>query len=83
MYCAYYQSPVVRQHVSFFVATLRAHEHLCFDRTLDAQNQVFEFFVPEKNVALFESIMNIYVRMGVIYSFTRMHNRLTDPTQSL
>ncbi len=82
-YCAYFQARVVRPRVWFFTATLRSFEHLCFDRTLDKRESVFEFFVPVDAVALFEKLMAWYQEQGIVEYFEQLPNRLLDPQQSL
>jgi len=52
MYCSYYQAEVAKPTTWFLVSTLRANEHLCFDRTLDKEHGIFEFFVPQRRYCL-------------------------------
>lgn len=45
-YCSYYQAHIKRPYCWFLVAVLRSFEHVAFDRTIDKNNSIFEFFVP-------------------------------------
>ncbi len=82
-YCVYFQAKIDRPRVWFFTATLRSFEHLCFDRTLDKAQSVFEFFVPQDNVLLFVQLMQWYQEQGVASNFIQLPNRLTDPNEKL
>ena len=59
-YCSYYQANVRQEDTWFFVATLRAHDHLAFDRTHDKATGLFEIFVPEGCEPEFLRIMQYY-----------------------
>ncbi|MCL4361332.1 DUF4911 domain-containing protein [Candidatus Dependentiae bacterium] len=83
MYCNYYQAVVKQKDVWFFVATLRSFEHLTFDRTLDKQKSIFEFFVPKDLEKEFEKIMQIYIGYNIISDFQKLTNRLEDPNQEV
>lgn len=77
MYCSYFQARVVPQDTWFFVATLRSNEHLCFDRTLDPSEGLFEFYVPQENEAFFVELMRHYEKIGIVSGFEKKENRLT------
>ncbi|HAU30042.1 MAG: hypothetical protein UV79_C0005G0027 [candidate division TM6 bacterium GW2011_GWF2_43_17] len=82
-YCAYFQAKIDRPRVWFFTATLRSFEHLCFDRTLDKTQSLFEFFVPEDNKAFFTQLMRWYQEQGIAFEYKQLPNRLLDPEQFL
>ena len=44
MFCQYYQAKVNRNKTWFVVGLLRNESHWVFDRTLDKQNELLEFF---------------------------------------
>ena len=44
MYSLYFQAQVNKKETWFLAATLRSFEHLAFDRTVDKQAGIFEFF---------------------------------------
>ena len=75
-YCRYYQAHVVKPKTWFFVATLRSFEHCCFDRTLDAEQGLFEFFVPIGMEELFLGIMQQFQDSGILSSLNRLPNRM-------
>lgn len=77
-YCQYYQAYVDRSKTWFFTATLRAHEHLAFDRTVDAQKGLFEFFVPINNESVFLKLMAIFQDLGIIKELNKLENRLKE-----
>ena len=64
--CAYYQAHVPREHVWFFVATIRSFDNLLFDRTCDVEHSIFELFVAPDRVQEFESIMTWYKKHGYV-----------------
>ena len=75
-YCLYYQAHVIPTTCWFFVACLRSYEHLCFDRTFDVKNSIFEFLVPESNKQTFEEIMAYFEQRGLITNVTQKPNRV-------
>lgn len=77
-YCKYYQAKVKREKCSFFVAILRSFEHLCFDRTLDKKESLFEFFVPENNQDYFLEIINCFIDLNIVTEFKELENRLIN-----
>lgn len=74
-YCTYYQAHVPREHCWFLTATLRSYEHMAFDRTLDKEHSIFEFFVAESQEPLFLTIMTRFEKEGVIENLKRIPNR--------
>lgn len=74
----YYQAKVTPERCWFFAAVLRAQEHLCFDRTLDKNTNVFEFFVPRGQVQEFESLMRYFAREGIVSSLAQLPNRFAN-----
>ncbi len=77
--CSYYQAHVVPRDAWFFVGILRSFEHLCFDRTLDVQKSIFEFFVPTDMEHSFVTFMNYFQQQGIIADLKKLPNRLGDP----
>lgn len=78
-YCSYYQALVDRTNTWFLVAVLRSFEHCAFDRTYDAQKSMFEFFVPEDTEQTFLDVISYLQQEGIVFSYTKMPNRLMDP----
>lgn len=83
MVSKYYQARIEREYTWFFVATLRAHEHLAFDRTLDKSSGLFEFFVPADRALFFEQLMNYYQSIGIVHNVQELPNRLLEPGSEL
>jgi len=74
-YCTYYQAHVPREHCWFLTATLRSYEHVAFDRTLDKEQSIFEFLVPESQEPLFLQVMSRFEAEGVIKDLQKFPNR--------
>jgi len=77
-YCLYYQAYVVPSQCWFLAATLRSHEHLAFDRTLDVEKSIFEFFVPSVNEPYFLELMQYYQEKGIVKNLQKLPNRLIE-----
>ena len=45
-YCLYFQAHVKKSECWYLTSVLRSIEHLVFDRTIDTEHSIFEFFVP-------------------------------------
>jgi len=75
--CIYYQAKVKKSACWFFVGVLRSFEHLVFDRTLDKQNSIFEFFVPVPLQKNFEELMGWFAGQGIIFNLQELPNRLS------
>jgi hypothetical protein len=76
--CVYYQAHVVPQEAWFFVGVLRSFEHLCFDRTLEKERSIFEFFVPSELEASFVHLMTYFQNRGIVVDLKKLPNRLAD-----
>lgn len=76
MVCLYYCAQLKKEHVWLITATLKSFEHLAFDRTIDKQQSIFEFFVPELNKSTFVAIMNRFQDLGYITWWEERENRL-------
>lgn len=83
LYCSYYQAHVQRELSLYVVAALRSYEHLAFDRTLDAETSLFEFFVPDSTEKYFLTLMNYLQSEGFIYDLKKIPNRLADSNEQL
>lgn len=78
-FCLYFQACIVKKDTWFFVATLRCHEHMSFDRTLDVSTGVFEFFVPERYQEQFLLFMAYMENEGIVSELKQLPNRLAQP----
>lgn len=78
-YCSYYQAHVNRQQAWFFVAVVRSFENMMFDRTLDTEQSIFEFFVPPDTEVDFLKIITLLEKLGVVAQVQKLDNRLSLP----
>jgi len=76
-YSAYYQAHVLREKTWFFTAVLRSYEHMVFDRTLDKQSGLFEFFVPQAMEPAFLTLMAYFEGEGIVSGLRKTANRLS------
>jgi len=81
LYCSYYQAHVQREKCLYMVAALRSYEHIAFDRTLDAETSLFEFFVPISTEKYFLTLMDGLQSEGLIYDLKKLPNRLIHSDQ--
>ena len=80
-YCTYYQARVKDGDATLLVGVLKNVGHVCFDRTLENETGLFEFFVPRDQNDLFLAIMADFEAMGSVTGLTELPNRLLDPAQ--
>ena len=73
--CLYFVGKVERSKVWVLVSAMRATEHVCFDRTLDVQNSIFEFFVPEAMLPIFLQVTDYLKKEHVLLSLEQALNR--------
>jgi len=77
-YCSYYQAHVNPQDAWFLVSVLKSFENVAMDRTLDAKESVFEFFVPEATENIFLHIMEFFQQQNIVTNLHKVQNRLVD-----
>jgi hypothetical protein len=78
LYCSYYQAHVERALCWFVTASLRSYEHVAFDRTLDPETSLFEFFVPITTEKYFLEIMNYFQSQGLVSGLKKLPNRMKN-----
>lgn len=83
VYCSYYQALVDKTFCWYVVAILKSYEHLAFDRTLDTQKNLFEFYVPASREQEFLQLMNYFQQQHLVNNLQKLPNRLADPSQEL
>jgi len=83
LYCLYYQAHVKRELCWFFTATLRSYEYISFDRTLDPEASIFEFFVVPNGEMLFLTLMKHFEEKGIIDNLVKLPNRLQNLDQQV
>jgi len=76
LFSSYYQAYVKPQTCWFVVAALKSFDHLCFDRTIDVEKSIFEFFVSEQYEATFLEIMKWMEEGGYVGDIKKLPNRL-------
>lgn len=75
-YCSYYQATISRRECWFFVAVLHSYDHMSFDRTVDIDHSIFEFFVPESTEPYFLEAIAQMINLGLVTNFEKLPNRL-------
>ena len=76
VYCSYYQAHVIPETGWFVVAALKSYEHLAFDRTVDVDRSIFEFFVTPDAEHTFLQVMHYLHERGYIDNLVKLPNRL-------
>ena len=77
-YCPYYQATVRRDKIWLVTGILRNEPHWVFDRTLDAEQNVLEFFVAPAYEDKFIDIMDLFTKKGFVSSCEKKPNRLKE-----
>ena len=76
--CAYYQVTIDRPQGWFIGATMHSFEHLAFERTIDAEAGINEYFVPQELEEQFLACIDGLVRMGAVKEVKKLPNRLVE-----
>jgi hypothetical protein len=74
-YCLYYTAKIDKKRCWLLSSILRANEHIAFDRSLDPQASIFEFFVPHGMEQRFLTIMNYMEQKAVVTDLVKLPNR--------
>ena len=75
MYCSYYQAKVKKDTTWFVTGTLRNEDHWVFDRTLDVENDLMEFFVARDFEEKFLDLAGYLLEEGYISNLEKLENR--------
>lgn len=75
-YSLYFQAHVQKELCWIVTSTMRFTEYVAFDRTVNKENSVFEFFVSPDLETVFLSLIDKLMKRGVILKFQKMPNRL-------
>ena len=75
-YCLYYQAQVKKSECWFFTAIFRSFEHVMFDRTIDTDRSIFEFFVPPATEHIFLHLIHYFEREGIVTDLQKLPNPL-------
>jgi hypothetical protein len=76
MYCVYYQAHIIKEKVWFFVGALRSFEHLAFERTIDKEKSIFEFFIAPDLEHYFLDLIAYFEKKGILTRVEKLPNRL-------
>ncbi len=78
MYCNYYQAGVLKEKTWFVVALFRNEDHIAFERTLEGNSDILEFFVPTDQERSFLAIMQTLKAQGYVFWFEQKPNRMQE-----
>jgi hypothetical protein len=76
MFSLYYQATIIPNKIWLITSLLRNEDGWAFDRALEGNPSILEFFVSPSYEEEFSSFMNYCLEEGLITSFSKMDNRL-------
>ena len=76
LFSLYFQAHVKKELCWMVSSTLKYVDHVAFDRTLDKDESLFEFFVSPDCEDDFLDMMDKLAKRGVILTLKKMPNRL-------
>jgi len=74
-YSIYYQAKIDKAKTWFFTSILRSFENLCFDRTVDPEKGIFEFFVSPGCEEEFLMVMKYFENINIVSDLKNLPNR--------
>lgn len=77
-YSLYYQARVQKELCWMVTASLRFCEHVAFDRTVEKDDSIFEFFVAPDLESVFLDVAQKLLDRGVFLDLQKLPNRLID-----
>lgn len=77
-YSIYYQARVQKELCWLVTSTVRFCEHVAFDRALDKDDSIFEFFVAPDMEHIFLDVAHKLLKRGVFLDLQKLPNRLID-----
>lgn len=80
-YCPYYVANVDRHMSYYFVAIMKSFDNMVFDRTIDVETSLFEFFVAPAFEQQFLDLMAYFATQGLVTNLQKRENRLQDPLE--
>lgn len=80
-YCPYYTANVDRHQSNYFVAIIKAFDNMVFDRTIDVDQSLFEFFVAPAYEQQFLDVMSLFEKQGLVANLRKLPNRLESPEE--
>lgn len=72
----YYVAQVVRSECWLLSSAMRGTEHVAFDRCIDKEQSIFEFFVPQSMEPVFLQTMDYLKKVEVLLWLEKRPNRL-------
>ena len=75
-YSIYYQARVQKELCWMVTATIRYLDHVAFDRTVDKEQSIFEFYVAPDLQAEFLSVAHRLLQRKVFLTLEELPNRL-------
>lgn len=75
-YSLYYVGQFERKKCWLLSSVMRGTEHVAFDRCINKEESIFEFFVPQSTESIFLESMNYLKKEGVLLSLEKKENRL-------
>ena len=78
LYSLYYQAYVDKTHTWQVTAILRSYEHVAFDRTLDTETGLIEFFVAPAYETVFLEVMHHFEQKGLVSNLVKLPNRFAS-----
>lgn len=75
-YSVYYQARVQKELCWMVTSTLRFCEHVAFDRTLEKDDSIFEFFVAPDMEDVFLDVAHKLLKRGIFLDLQKLPNRL-------
>lgn len=78
MFCQYYQATVNVPYTWFVTGVFRSEDNVVFERTMDNDSSILEFFVPDDYEDNFLKVIQYLHRNGYIINFEKKENRLSS-----
>lgn len=77
-YSIYYQAKVQKELCWLVTSTMRFCEHVAFDRTVEKDDSIFEFFVAPDMETEFLDVAHKLLKRRVFLDLQKLPNRLID-----
>jgi hypothetical protein len=77
-YSIYYQARVQKELCWIVTSSVRFCEHVAFDRAVDKDESIFEFFVAPDMEVEFLDVAHKLLKKGIFLDLQKLPNRLID-----
>lgn len=81
-YSVYYQAHTKKELCWMVTASVRFCEHVAFDRTLDKDESIFEFFVAPDMEDVFLDVAQKLLDRGVFLTLNKLPNRFISQNEN-